>query len=280
MRSFVFQLSVEERSRRESDPEQATEQSPSSVTITNIIESLLQLLQSLNHASVVQFFTSPVLNCITGVLFPPNISYSQCANQRVKQSLLDLLCGIVIQSMMYPLPQKSLPVFDIILESCPVFTESNEITSGGLSGSDKTAKRSKLEKRQFTTDITSNVMDYVVKAEILNPSAAALPFTPGGNQNHICSHLVYFCNRVVDLLWLQMLEKSASDVIEFMCRLFQQGESLTWQELSGFYSAINRLIIYDLYKVPNEELLDQMSTLECFRKLVLFIKKQRINIQV
>ena len=54
---FWFQLSVEERSRRLSDPQPASGSSSSS--INNIIDSLLQLLQSLNHASVVQFFTYP-----------------------------------------------------------------------------------------------------------------------------------------------------------------------------------------------------------------------------
>ena len=258
---------MEERSRRESDSE-ISNTLTGSTSITNIIDSLLQLLQSLNHASVVQFFTAPVLNCITGVLFPPNISYNQCANQRVKQNLLDLLCGIVIQSTLYPLPQKSLPVFDIILDSCPIFNEgSTEVQSSATSTTgDRCSRRSKLEKKQFTTDITHHVMDYVIKAEIMNPTAAALPFTPGGNQQHIPSHLVYLCNRFVDLMWQEMLNKTPSEVIEFLCRLIQQSDFGASQSEIGFYSALNRVLIYDLTKLPNDQLLDQMGTLECFRK--------------
>ena len=261
-----FQLSVEERSRRLSDPPPAGNSS----SINNIIDSLLQLLQSLNHASVVQFFTHPVLNCITGVLFPPNIAYSECGNAKVKQALLDLLRGIIIQSMMYPLPPKSLPVFDIILDSCPCvpMTDSDtnhSISTSGYSDVMNVSKRSITEKSQFTTDITNSVMDYISKADILNAEAAALPFTPGGSHHNVLSHLVYFCTRAVDLLWQDCLRKPASEMIEFLCRLTQQAEMFNIQEM-GFYTCLNRAIVYDLSKAPNSELVDQMYILECFRK--------------
>ena len=96
------------------------------VTVLRILYSFLWVVyfQDSDVSKINTAFNIPtppitVLNCITGVLFPPNIAYSECGNAKVKQALLDLLRGIIIQSMMYPLPPKSLPVFDIILDSCP-----------------------------------------------------------------------------------------------------------------------------------------------------------------
>lgn len=62
-------------------------------------------------------------------------------------------------------------------------------------------RSTKLERKEFQTEMLSVVMDHLLAADVLLGEQGALSLSTGGNYVHMANNVFYLAGRVVDKLW-------------------------------------------------------------------------------
>ena len=60
---------------------------------------------------------------------------------------------------------------------------------------------SRLQQKEFQTEVLSTLMEHLLAADALLGDQAALPVASGGSYTHTANNIFYFAHRVVDKLW-------------------------------------------------------------------------------
>ena len=141
---------------------------------------------------------------------------------------------------------------------------------------------------QFQTELLTIVMEYLASAGLILGEQGILPIVTqnGGSLQNVASNIFYLTGRLVDKLWLGVLNRDPHHVFDFIVQLITQAKKrtsstgggnssssgsssssgLASQSLDNIYRCLNRCILFLLSR-PADSISEQMSLLEALHKL-------------
>lgn len=225
------------------------------------------------------FMSAEVLGALASALFPPPTNSSDSAESSgastpaeeteniimiprspieeysltahpARQSIIDFIRVIVVDSLSLSVTGKSSPVIDLVLDAYPENSTATQQTC-------------------YQTEILVTLMDHLLAADMLVGDQAAIPIVPLANAHvqHVAPNVFYLTARIVDKLWQGSLTKDPHEVFDFIVKLIGQAKRRSGNfSLECLYHCLNRSILFLLSR-PTETIADQMSVLEALHKL-------------
>ncbi|KAK9687952.1 FYVE zinc finger [Popillia japonica] len=244
----------------------------------SIIQVLFQLYHNLPEFMPI-FMSAEVLGALASALFPPPTNSSDSAESSgastpaeeteniimiprspieeysltahpARQSIIDFIRVIVVDSLSLSVTGKSSPVIDLVLDAYPENSTATQQTC-------------------YQTEILVTLMDHLLAADMLVGDQAAIPIVPLANAHvqHVAPNVFYLTARIVDKLWQGSLTKDPHEVFDFIVKLIGQAKRRSGNfSLECLYHCLNRSILFLLSR-PTETIADQMSVLEALHKL-------------
>ncbi|GAB6019627.1 hypothetical protein CHUAL_001189 [Chamberlinius hualienensis] len=247
--------------------------------LTDYPITLIQFLLYLYHNTpefVPVCMTSEVLAAFTSTLFPEssvtsdtqntadNINEGQSVhlddkeaeliypqlftNHPAKKVITDFLKVIIVDSLSFPVTNKTQPVIDLLLDAVP-------------------EKSSFSQQRVFQTEFLTSLMEHLLATDILLGEQANLPILSGGSYSYIASNVYYVASRLVDKLWQGVYIREPSEVYDLLLKLIHQAKRRTSPiHIEPFYRCLNRTILYQLSR-PVTTISEHITKLESLQKL-------------